>query len=177
MNHQQPKDLHALFERARRAPLDPPPYMGTRVVAALRSQSSKPKVWFWQALSFSSLGLTLCLAWLLVRAPGTQFEAQVDNPYVVRVELNELTEQQYVEAEIVLPEGVEFYSKSHPELAQQRTIRLVWNQETGKPFLPFVIKGGKDGSKQILVKFFDHENRMISSRQIGIKFLAGTEKG
>ncbi|MCB0384520.1 MAG: hypothetical protein KDD43_03935 [Bdellovibrionales bacterium] len=177
MNHNRPKDLHQLFERARQAPLDPPPYMGTRVVAALRSRGQKKRLWFWQALSFTSLGATLCLAWILFQAPGAQFEAQVDNPYVVRVELNELSEQQYVEAEIVLPQGVEFYSKNHPELSAQRTLRLVWNQETGKPFLPFVIKGAEDGKKQILVKFFDESNRMISSRQIAIEFLAAVEKG
>ena len=177
MSQSDSNDLNQLFERARQAPLEPPPYMATRVVAALRAQRGGRGLWFWKALSFSSLAVTLVLSWVVFQSPGAQFEAQIHNPYVVRVELNELSEKQHIEAEIVLPDGVEFYSKNHPQLAEQRSLRLVWNQETGKPFLPFVIKGAENGKKQILVKFFDENNKLISSRQIGIEFLAAVERG
>jgi hypothetical protein len=160
------------FSEVRRIGMEPSPYLRTRVLAELRERNSRHKaVYLWKRVAAGCFGLAMAaVIWTsLSRTPA--FEAVVHQPYVVRVEMAELQTEVIAGAEISLPDGVYFYSEAFPDLKEKRVLDLAWNASLKKPVLPFVINGDHKGLKEVKVKFFDKERKVVAERTLRIEFM------
>jgi hypothetical protein len=170
--HDENKRLVDLvFNEARQMDLHPSPYMKTRILAELRDRKSrKQSVNLWKRVAAGCFAMALGLLIWTSTMKSTAFEAVVNQPYVVRVEMAELQTELIAGAEIELPDGVYFYSEAYPELKEKRNLDLAWNGNLNKPVLPFVINGEHKGIKEVKVKFFDRERKVIAERALKIAF-------
>jgi len=178
MGHGQDKQLESAkrivdgaFSQARQMDLQPSPYMKTRILAELRERNSRKSaatLWKRVAAGCFTFGLG-ALIWISTMK-STAFEAVVNQPYVVRVEMAELQTELIAGAEIALPDGVTFFSENYPELKEKRTLELAWNGQLKTPVLPFVINGGHKGVKEVKVRFFGSDKKVIAEKILKIDF-------
>lgn len=161
------------LQSARQMDLQPSPYMRTRILAELRDRKSrKQAVSLWKRVAAGCFTMAVgALIWTSMFTGKASFEAVVNQPYVVRVEMTELKTELIAGAEISLPDGVYFYSESYPELKEKRSLDLAWNGSLERPVLPFVIHGEHKGRKEVKVKFFDRERNIVAERALRIEFL------
>lgn len=161
----------------RKLSVDPPPYLKARVLSELsllKSHKRGVRLWQWLAGASSALG-AIAVVWLtLARTPV--FMAVTDRPFVVKIEMEELETFRVASAEIVLPDGIHFYSQSFPELGQKRSLSVAWSAEASKGQLPFVIQGEQAGNKVVLVKFYDRDHNQVGERKLEIKFVSSPSK-
>lgn len=169
-------DLAALFAHAKSIEVSPSPFLATRVLAELRSrrtQARKLFVWRFSAIS-SSLALAIFSAYLFItpnRPP--EFAARIGKPHVVRVSLAELNSQKSLRAQVILPDGLYFFSEGFPEIRKQREFTFTWKQgenNATRTSLPFVVQSEAQGTKQVKVRFYDDSNALIAERAISIHF-------
>jgi hypothetical protein len=160
------------FNEARQMDLQPSPYMRTRILAELRERKSLYlTVALWKRLAGGSIALVLGLLIWTSTKKATGFEAVVNQPYAVRVEMAELQTELIAGAEISLPDGVYFYSEAYPELKEKRSLDLAWNGSLSQSVLPFVINGSEKGKKDVKIKFFDNQRKVIAERTLNIEFM------
>lgn len=171
--------LEGLFAQAAALPLEPPPFLATRVAAqAAAKLRDRRQLSFWRRLS---AGLAACAAVAAVvvvvvvvgkRPPASPetLAAVVNKPHVVMVKLQELPA--LASAEIELPDGVYFYSESIPGLKEKRELRLAWSPGA-KPYLPFVVKGETEGARQVTLRFRGAGGELLEERRIEIFFRKG----
>lgn len=171
-NRQEQEKLEGLFARAATLDLGPDPYLATRVAArAAESRGARRQLFFWRALSagLGGVALLVLVAFALTRHHGApaSLQAVVNKPHVVMVKLQELPG--LAAAEIELPDGVYFYSESIPGLKEKRELRLAW-APGAKPYLPFVVKGEAEGTREVTVRFRGHDGELLEERKIEIAF-------
>ena len=160
MSKYNQENLNNLFTTAKNTPVSMPPYMATRIIAIQKEKKAKSKgLLLWKSLALSSLSLCLLLVFTLTTKSTSQLEALSNEPYLVRVEMNKINKLNVAEAEIILPEGVYFYSKSMPELNNLNELRLAWSSDIAKPILPFIVKANKNGTQKVKIRFLDKNNQ------------------
>lgn len=164
------QNLDPLFKRAKGQPLQAPAHLATRVLAHLDERRRKRRLWIWQSISALSLGLCAIMAFVVISGPSAQFEATVFSPHVVNVEVDKLVPGQSIEAEVILPSNVQFFSPSFPELAEERSLRLDVNSKGEVQYVPFVVQGVESGKRKIRVKFYNKENNVVFEKAIEIDF-------
>jgi len=151
------------------------PYLKTRVLAELRDRKqdsilSKIKLWKRIALVSTSLCLGLTLFSFYKQTPNEQMlQASINIPYMVKLSINEF-QGKFESAEISVPDGVTFYSKSYPAIQKQRILELEWENSLGRSHLIFVVKGMELGEKKVKVKFYDSQGALISEKTLKIDF-------
>jgi hypothetical protein len=90
----------------------------------------------------------------------------------VRIDVRPLRGLEIAQAEIDLPEGVVFRSKSNPELDGKRHATVAWNTPSaGETHFPFIIEGDTDGLRKVTVKFFAKNKRLLAQRTVSLKFV------
>ncbi|MEQ1877154.1 MAG: hypothetical protein ABL958_10940 [Bdellovibrionia bacterium] len=161
----------AAFASARQMDLQPSPYMKTRILAELRDRKSRTQsVSLWKRVAVACSAMAaVALIWTSM-SKSTAFEAVVNQPYVVKVEMAELQKELIATAEIALPDGVTFYSENYPELREKRNLELAWNGDLKQAVLPFVINGGHKGLKEVKVRFFSADKKVVAERVLKIDF-------
>jgi hypothetical protein len=159
------------FAQARQMDLQPSPYMKTRILAELRDRKSRTsRVSLWKRVAASATAMmAIALIWMST-SKSTAFEAVVNQPYVVKVEMAELQTELIAGAEIALPDGVTFFSENYPELKEKRNLELAWNGNLKQSVLPFVINGGRKGLKEVKVRFFGADRKVVAERVLKIDF-------
>jgi hypothetical protein len=163
--------VEGAFNKARQMDLQPSPYMKTRIMAELRERNSrKHTVSLWKRVAAGGFAFGLGMLIWTSTLKSTAFEAVVNQPYVVRVEIAELQTELIAGAEIALPDGVFFYSENYPELKEKRNLELAWNGNLKQSVLPFVINGDHKGLKEVKVRFFNSDKKVIAERILKIDF-------
>jgi hypothetical protein len=179
-NHNQvPAELKQVFEGLRQLPHEADPYLETRVLAQLRERRKQGSslIW-WKRLaigtsSFSALAVALLVVWFV---RGTTYEAFVDQPFVVRIELKDLNQDKIAKARIELPAGVHFDIEQYPELKDQKTLTLHWTKQDASSVFPFVLSATEAGVKTVKVKFFNDRDDVVAERVFNLKLKGSAPK-
>lgn len=166
-----------IFAPLKQAEIEAPPFMKTRIMSRLeapRAGASK-EIWLWRIVA--GLATTACAALLVMRvtspgqSTGDEIQHYAMQPYVIHVDLEGDKLPGARIAEVELPAGVHFVSKSHPEVAQLRKMRLTVPQATGgRSRLPFVVKSDKPGLAELKLKIFDEKDSVVHERVLSVKF-------
>lgn len=147
------------------------PYLETRVMARLRERYlQRQKLRFWQRVGATSLGVALVLAMVIslqINSPAFH-KGIAGKATLVQVEVSDFRSEGVAYAEVVLPDGVVFYSKKYPNLVTQRKLKVQWQETLAN--LPFVIRGDETGKHYIKVRFFDTSGAVVAEREVGIEF-------
>jgi hypothetical protein len=171
MNDKIENEIKAAFEKNIGSDaIQPPPYMKTRILARFRELNRKAGVLMWKKLIFAGAALAILVVFGLKIFVYDFTSANIGVPLAVKIEVNELKNSQIAFAEIVLPDGVMFYSQKFPEFREKRSLTLDWEIAVKNGHLPFVIEGGSAGRKVIVVRFFDLENKLIAEKSLKISF-------
>lgn len=179
------KAVKAIFGKARKLPLSPSPYLETRTLAVLRERArGANKVGFWRRLavggSLSTLVLGTALTLLLVVGPLRDSEIthamSPGHPFVVKVDVDSLKSHEIVRAQIILPEGINFFAKDFPQIEKLRVLDLAWRKTSESAPLSFVVQGVKDGIKTVKIEFFDKNNMLVATHTLKIKVTSSNKK-
>jgi len=170
-DNQIQEDVKQVFEEIQKLPLEPRPYLETRVLSELHKKTlpipvSLPSLHFWKRLAITSSVLTV-VALIVVSTrffPQATYEAFVGQPFVVRIELKNLNQTQIAKARIQLPEGVFFDLEDYPELKNTRTLTLRWSHLRNEEIFPFVLSARETGLKTVRVDFLDENSGIIAER-------------
>ena len=171
------KALHSLRSLSQ----DPSPFLKTRVLARAREKQNNKKSLFLKYFFQSSL-VTAILVVVAVslfsktqKSDLQQIASYVTGQaYVIRMDIRPYKESAIAYAEIVLDDdNIEFSSKQHIEISQQKKLVVSWENVVQKQFLPIVIKGTKPGSSKVIVNFYDSENKLVNSQNVNLNFKGG----
>jgi hypothetical protein len=164
------ENLKQSLELASRTAVKSPDFLATRVMAELEPRRGL-RVTIWAFAS--GIVASLAVAVAIVSLRDTTFEANVWQPQVVKVDVEEFVPGEQLEAEVILPHGVEFFSTAFPELREQRTLRLAVGASKTNPkqmSAPFVVRGLDVGRQKIKVKFYNQQQELVLEKQVEIKF-------
>jgi hypothetical protein len=173
-------DLKNTFDAIRSIPLEVDPFLETRVLAELRGRKSgRHSLLIWKRFAFGSSALTfsillLSAVWLF---HDKTYEAFVNKPFVVRIELKNLDQTQIAKAEIELPDNVYFDVAQYPELKEQRTLSLHWTKRDSTEAFPFVLSATESGMKTVKVRFLSENNEVVATRVFNIRLKAAENRG
>ncbi len=179
-NHNQaPAEIKTVFNGLRQLPHEAEPYLETRVLAQLRERRKHGNslVW-WKRLAigtsaFSALAVALLVVWFV---RGTTYEAFVDQPFVVRIELKDLNQEKIAKARIELPPGVRFDIEQYPELKDAKTLTLHWTKQDSTGVFPFVLSATEAGLKTVKVKFFNAKDDVVAERVFNLRLKGSVPK-
>jgi|SRR5579885_3196532 len=148
----------------------PSPYMRTRLLAMIREKKSESRrLRFWRIWGLSGgMAAAALLVVFAIRAsaPASYFGGTVNRDMAIRLDLS-AEAPQVAFIEINLPEGVQFFSKSYPELASRRVLLL---EKPAGSSLPIVVRSADSGVRDVKVKFLDSEKRVVAMRTLRIRF-------
>jgi hypothetical protein len=176
-NEETPAALISL----RKLKVEASPFLTQRVLnnfEAAKKQSNKPWFyqWFWKvstALSCAALvGLAVKFSILQTELQSkTQAHFSLNRPYLIRVDIRDLSSSEVAYAEVVLAkEGMQFASQDYVDLKDQHKLTVVWEHMLEKQYLPIVVSGTKSGAGQVKVYFYDQENKLVDSKEINLSF-------
>ncbi len=175
-----------LMRPAAKLAVSAPPFLAQRILAQLETNKQQRKQvtwWRWAALLSPAVSLVLVLG-LLNFNLSTQdplsheeanFTALTDRAYAVRVELEEVETIGAQRVQILLPEGVAFFSRDYPELAEKNSLELELDPSLNLEALPFVISSSHEGIKRVLIRFFDSDSNLVDEKSVSIHFKSSSE--
>lgn len=146
------------------------PYMATRVLAHLDQNSAKKRLLFWRVLGITSPVLSVLFVVTVMFSQQETFQAKINKPYAIRVEMNELKSETFSQIEVVLDNGVYFYSENHAQLNQMQVLNLPISNTSEIEYLPFVVQTASEGKKNIKIRFYDSNHNLIKEKLIKINF-------
>ena len=165
--------IKSIFQEAEKLPLDSDPFMKTRILAELRIAKERERSLIWKSLAFTSPVIVAAVLLLVFFFWSSSFKAGINQNILVKIEIKEI-KSQIAFAQIELPEGVSFYSKSYPEISRDRTLLLAIDDSFVTGHIPIVIKSSEAGSKKLKINFLDANKRSIEERFIKINFRDAT---
>jgi hypothetical protein len=172
VNKKLTSEVEAVFASLRQTTLSADPYLETRVLARWQERKhARPGLSLWRRWAFASSGgaaLILAISFFSWMRPAT-YEAIVNQPFVVRVELKALQKSAVASAMIELPDGVFFEIPRFPELRKERMLALRWSAIKDSAELPFVLSSSSAGLKRVRVSFRDEKGEVISERIFQIR--------
>jgi len=165
----------AIFGRVRAHELSPGPYLKTRVLAHQRElNQGSGKLRHWRRLAIGALSIALIFAASTLLL-GKRYDALVNQTVAIRLDSSSLGSElsQVAFIRIELPAGVQFHSKSYPQISEQPSLTLAWQPGTPLDHIPVLVRATEDGLKTVRVSFLNGDNRVLSSDQIQIRFKKG----
>lgn len=178
------KQSKELLKGLRAARIETSPFLKTRVLARIRENEQSPRqVWFWRALAVTST--TLCAALVVWHVQSEKKNSALladafstQQNYVIQIDLGGERLKDARVAEVELPEGVHFVSKSHPEVANLKNMRLpITEAQAARSRLPFVVSSDISGRKELKLRIFDEQGAVIQERVMSVNFVAKSAKG
>lgn len=165
------KAMRDLFARVQKAPLEPSPYMKTRVLAHWRETRSNRGLLFWKLISGISLAGILVLGFTnyqLLQQKKTDGVTQ--QAYVIHIDFNQSDKEMVAMAEVELPENVHFVS-ANKEVREERKLTLpVSVKALGRGKLPFVVSSENSGEKSIRVRLLNEKNELVREQVLKLTF-------
>lgn len=169
---QDEKEIREIFARVRAAHLAPSPYMKTRVLAHVREGRKQSNVLlFWKLLTAGSvLGMVMTGFFgyrLLQKSPSDGLTQQA---YVIQIDFNQDDQELVAQAEVELPEDVQFVS-SNKDIRAEKTLRLpVEVKSLGRGKLPFVVSSGISGEKFVKVRLLNDKDELVREQVLKLSF-------
>ena len=172
-------DVKGVFDQLSQVPLRANPYLATRVMTELQARNRNRGLRFWKTLAVgsSAVSAALVVAFVMLSLRGPAFEAFVDRPFVVKMEVTDLRNHPIAKAEIQLPDGVYFDLDQFPELRNERSLTLRWRNQGTSEFIPFVLTSNVEGVKRVTVKFYDEQDNYVGEKSVDIKLRKGANNG
>lgn len=166
------REMQDIFARVRAVEISPSPYLKTRVLAHVREEQKQNKVLlFWKMLAAGSvLGMSLMgvFGYRLIQQNSSDVLAQ--QAYVIHVDFNQDDQMLVAQAEVELPEDVQFVS-SNKEIRDEKTLRLpVEVKSLGRGKLPFVVSSAISGEKSIKVRLLNDKDELVREQILKVKF-------
>jgi hypothetical protein len=167
----------ALFAGLKSNPPGPSPYLKTRVLAELREKKERKKSLFvWKVSALFSTGLCALLLFVFMGTPAGKptLVAEIGSPQAIRLDLESGGEWAIAEVEIILPNGVKFYSKAFPEMGDHKSFRLAFQGNQKTKTLPLVIQALEKGKRTLLIKMYDQSGELKKIEELNIDFGEGS---
>lgn len=171
-NEKQRADVQGVFARVRSLPLEPDPYLATRVMARWSERQRSARVspaWRWVGIGASSFATALAALLVVWQLRTPTFDAFVGRPFVVKLEVKDLGDVAIAKARIRLPAGVYFDVEEFPELRAQRELTLAWQRRDTNEFIPFVLTAADEGTKIIEVDFYDSDDVLVGTKRVAVR--------
>lgn len=163
--------IKELFKRADYEELKASPYLATRVLAEIDSRSKARHLRFWKAFGLANaLAVAVLVLMVAFKPSQATFKAASGEDMLVQVELTSLKKLKIARAEIVLPDGVEFYSNEFPELSSERSLEVAFEENFTAENLPFVIKSNSNGTREIKIHFYGSSGEIVAEKSLKIEF-------
>lgn len=158
------------------APIEPSPYFSARVLAHTpESGRLRKEVLFWRWVGALSVTAMICLT-VYSGFLKTQSEPSkallAFKPYVIHVDLDQSEVLMASSAELVLPEGLSFYSKDD-EVKALRSLKLPLTSKKQGGRLPFVVVSSRAGHLPLQVRLYDENDRLIETKTMNVEFVEG----
>lgn len=169
---QDEKEIREIFARVRSAHLAPSPYMKTRVLAHVREGRKQSSVLlFWKLLTAGSVVGMMMMGFvgyrLLQKSPSDGLTQQA---YVIQIDFNQDDQELVAQAEVELPEDVQFVS-SNKDIRAEKTLRLpVEVKSLGRGKLPFVVSSGISGEKFVKVRLLNDKDELVREQVLKLSF-------
>lgn len=163
--------MSEVFRGVRASGIEAPQFMKTRVLAQLRQERQfKRKLFIWKFVTAGSLAV-LVATFLIGFKMISQIKADAftRQAYVIHVDFTQNDRQEVAAAEVELPQGVHFVSKSN--VGSMHKLRLPVDVKTAGPGkLPFVVSADDPGEKKIIVRLLNHDDRVIREQVLNYRF-------
>jgi hypothetical protein len=91
-------------------------------------------------------------------------------PYVIHVSLDEDEVKLAASAEVELPPGVTFVSKS-AEIQALRSLKLPVEAQEGRSRLPFVVKSDRAGTLPLKFRIYDSNDKLLQTKTLTLHFV------
>lgn len=165
------KALQELFARVQKAPMEPSPYLKTRVLAYWREKHAPKGLLFWKLLSGISLAGFLALSFVSYQLlQQKKSDGLTQQAYVIHIDFNQSDKEMVAQAEVELPEHVHFVS-SNKEIREERKLTLpVSVKALGRGKLPFVVSSDISGEKSIRVRLLNEKNEVVREQVLKLTF-------
>lgn len=177
-------DSQQQLEKLRSVRVEASPFLKTRVMARIQeNEKSKREVWIWRWLAASSLALCAAVVMWHVQSVKTNSAMLADafsvqQNYIIQIDLGGERLKDARVAEVELPSGVHFVSKTHPEVAEMRNMRLpISEAQAQRSRLPFVVSSESSGRKELKLRIFDEVGTVIQERILSVNFVAKKNQG
>ncbi|MFH1264046.1 MAG: hypothetical protein V1495_11465 [Pseudomonadota bacterium] len=162
--------VKGLFRQAEQVPLEPSPFLKTRVLAHVREARAKTVGFRWKMWALASSTASLLLLSVLFWPARSSLTALVDQRVLVRVEVEALEGSNVAYATVELPDGVSFVSTKYPEIQKAHEVRLAWMPEFENRGLPVVVRATSVGKKTIRIFLFDRNDTVLKAKEVTITF-------
>jgi hypothetical protein len=159
-----------IFRQAERNPLEPSPFLKTRILARVREAKAERSRFHWKVWALASSAATLLLLTVILWPMKSALIANVNQQVAVRVEVKALDKNIVAYAKVELPDGVSFVSTKYPELEKEREVSLAWMPEFDRSGLPVVIQASSVGKKTIRILLLDRNNAVRETKEVTITF-------
>jgi hypothetical protein len=171
MTHNENQQIGEIFAQVKRAGIEAPPFMKTRVLVQLRQERDfKQKLMFWRAISVGALATLIATFFIGFKVVNDiKADAVIRQAYVIHVDFTQDDQVHVAKAEVELPRDVHFVSKH--DLGGVRKIRLpVDIKVAGRGKLPFVVSADTPGEKRIVIRLLDREDQVIREQVLKYNF-------
>jgi hypothetical protein len=162
--------VNGLFRQADEIPLEPSPFLKTRILAHVREARAKRSGLCWKVWALASSAASLLLLALVLWPMKSSLIANVDQKIAVRVEVAALEDNVVAYAKVELPEGVSFVSTKYPELQKARGVTLAWIPEFERHGLPVIIQASSPGRKTVRILLLDRNHAVRKTKEVTITF-------
>lgn len=165
------KSVKGILAKVKEGDHGPHPFLKSRIISASREiNSSRKKMFFWKSLSLLT---SVCLIFVMFSnvKRNEKNVVPLNNSYVIHMQFSEEDAVMIANAEVTLPDDVQFYSASNPEIKTKKTLVLpVKVSVDGRTKLPFVVMATAPGKKKILVRLLDNDQNLIKHSYITVTF-------
>lgn len=156
--------------------VEPSPFFAARVVARTQESSGlRKEVLFWRWVGALSVTAMICLT-VYTNFAKNKVESSAAllafKPYVINVDLDQSEILTAATAELILPEGLEFYSKNQ-DVKSLRSLRLPMPSKQQGGRLPFVVVSSRSGSMPLKIHFYDQDGQLIQTKMMNVEFVEG----
>ena len=86
--------------------------------------------------------------------------AKTGEAVAVKVEMEGAKSSEIAAAEVQLPDGVQFYSRNHPEWGRQHELTFALEASIENSRFPFVIQSNESGTKVVRIRFLDSDGHV-----------------
>lgn len=152
-------------------------------MARIEESGASREVWIWRWLALTSTALCAAVIWwhtaLEKRNSAALADAfTVQQNYVIQIDLGGERLKDARLAEVELPDGVHFVSKSHPEVAELREMRLpISEAQMERSRLPFVVSSELSGRKELKLRILDDQGTVIQEKILSVNFVPRAGRG
>ncbi|NIS37623.1 hypothetical protein GWN26_00270 [Candidatus Saccharibacteria bacterium] len=179
------KEIQGIFRKVENEVPDPSPFLKTRVLALYRERvKSRRGLLFWRLATFSGVGFGMAaIAFLLIvrgplsssstGLPDTQFKALVGQPMAIQLKpagVGMSSNDAFRRVEVLLPDGVRFYSLKYPQISKWKQISLEREKLAEKAKFPVIIRSDTAGTKTIKVRFVNVEGQILKEQNLETYF-------